>query len=109
MQDVNDFVPIFKAETDDHLTNLDKGLVELEKHPDDKELIEELYREAHTLKGTARVFGFYEIQEIAHKIEDIFDKSLKVILLTSSSIISNPLRKAVTNSLFMDNSPLRIF
>ncbi|MFQ5888048.1 MAG: Hpt domain-containing protein, partial [Candidatus Hydrothermarchaeales archaeon] len=74
MTEKKDLLAIFKAETEDHLTKLDKGLVELEKHPDNMELVSELNREVHTLKGAARVFGFYEIQDIAHRIEDILEK-----------------------------------
>ncbi len=74
MPEKNDFITIFKVEAEDHLTNLDKGLVELEKHPENLELVKELNREAHTLKGSSRILGYHEIQEIAHKIEDIFEK-----------------------------------
>ena len=68
MPDKKDFISIFKAETEDHLTKLDKGLVDLEKHPQNVELVKELNREVHTIKGSSRIFGFYEIQEIAHRI-----------------------------------------
>jgi two-component system chemotaxis sensor kinase CheA len=75
MADVlKDLIAIFKAETEDHLTKLDNGLVELEKQPDNVELVSDLNREVHTLKGAARVFGFCEIQDIAHRIEDIFEE-----------------------------------
>jgi len=70
---MKDLIAIFKAETEEHLTNLDNGLVELEKQPDNIELVRSLNREVHTLKGAARVFGFSEIQDIAHRIEDIFE------------------------------------
>ena len=74
MPEKKDFISIFKVETEDRLTKLDKGLVELERKPDNIDLVSELNREAHTLKGAARVYGFYEIQDIAHRIEDIFEK-----------------------------------
>jgi two-component system chemotaxis sensor kinase CheA len=75
MPDVmKDLMAIFKAETEEHLTKLDTGLVELEKQPDNVELVKDLNREVHTLKGSARVFGFSEIEDIAHRIEDIFDE-----------------------------------
>ncbi len=74
MSEEKDFIGIFKSETEEHLTEINKGLVELEKNPDNIELVRELNRQAHTIKGSARVFGFHEIQEIAHRIEDIFDK-----------------------------------
>jgi len=71
---MKDLIAIFKAETEEHLTKLDNGLVELEKQPDNLELASSMNREVHTLKGAARVFGFYEIQDIAHRIEDIFEE-----------------------------------
>lgn len=74
MSEMKDLIAVFKAEAEDHLTKLDNGLVELEKQPDNVELVRGLNREVHTLKGAARVFGFCEIQDIAHRIEDIFEK-----------------------------------
>jgi two-component system chemotaxis sensor kinase CheA len=74
MPEMKDLIAIFRAETEDHLTKLDNGLVELEKQPNNIELASSLNREVHTMKGAARVFGFYEIQDIAHRIEDIFEE-----------------------------------
>jgi two-component system chemotaxis sensor kinase CheA len=74
MPEMQDLIAIFKAETEEHLTKLDTGLVELEKQPNNIELLRSLNREVHTLKGSARVFGFTEIQDIAHRIEDIFEE-----------------------------------
>ena len=70
---MKDLIAIFKAETEEHLTKLDNGLIELEKQPNNIELLRDLNREVHTLKGAARVFGFSEIQDIAHRIEDILE------------------------------------
>ena len=74
MPEMKDLIAIFRAETEEHLTKLDNGLVALEKQPNNLELASSLNREVHTLKGAARVFGFYEIQDIAHRIEDIFEE-----------------------------------
>ncbi len=94
MPDKQDFIAIFKAETEEHLTKLNNGLVTLEKHPENLELIKELNREAHTIKGSARVFGYLEIQGIAHKIEDIFDNVAQK-KLTLNSIISDKIFKSL--------------
>ena len=74
MVNKKDYTSLFITEAKDHLTKLDNGLVELEKHPGSLELVKELNREAHTLKGAAGILGFHEIQAIAHRIEDIFDR-----------------------------------
>jgi len=71
---MKDLIAIFKAETEEHLTKLDNGLIELERQPNSVNLASDLNREVHTLKGAARVFGFCEIQDIAHRIEDIFEE-----------------------------------
>ncbi|MEW6324266.1 MAG: hybrid sensor histidine kinase/response regulator [Nitrospirota bacterium] len=62
----------FKAEADEHLGKMDRGLLALEKNPADADVLHELFRVAHTLKGAAWMMGFVEIKEIAHKIEDLF-------------------------------------
>jgi two-component system chemotaxis sensor kinase CheA len=71
---MKDLIAIFKVETEEHLTKLDNGLVELERQPNNVNLASDLNREVHTLKGAARVFGFTEIQDIAHRVEDIFEE-----------------------------------
>jgi two-component system, chemotaxis family, sensor kinase CheA len=73
MPEMKDLIAIFKAETEEHLTKLEQGLVDLEKQPENVELVRSLNREVHTLKGAARVFGFNGIQDIAHRIEDLFE------------------------------------
>lgn len=73
MPEMKDLIAIFKAETEEHLTKLEQGLVELEKQPENVELVRSLNREVHTLKGAARVFGFNGIQDIAHGTEDLFE------------------------------------
>ena len=64
MSDENDFIPIFKAEVEETLTALNSGVVHLEKQPDQPELVKELNRQAHNVKGSARVFGFLEIEKL---------------------------------------------
>jgi two-component system chemotaxis sensor kinase CheA len=81
-----ELVALFRAETADHLTKLDNGLVELEKRPDQTELVKSLNREIHTLKGAARVFGFKDIQNIAHGIEDAFEGVIAGRVTFSSSV-----------------------
>lgn len=86
MPDKRDFIAIFKAETEERLNKLYNGLIELEKQPDNSELMKELNREAHTIKGSARVFGYNEIQDITHKIEDIFENVAQKKLVFNSTV-----------------------
>lgn len=81
------FLEQFKAESKEHLYNLSQGLLRLEKEPQNREVIDEIFREAHTLKGSATMMGFNTIRDISHAIEDVLDKIRnKQIVLTSEMI-----------------------
>ena len=68
------FLSKFKSEASEHLQNLNNGLLVLEKDPENEEVIREIFRVVHTLKGASKMMGFTKIGEIAHKIEDIFEE-----------------------------------
>ena len=72
--DMREILEEFLIEADEILANLDQDLIELESNPEDKELLNKIFREMHTLKGGAGFLGLTSIVEIAHKIEDIFNK-----------------------------------
>ena len=61
---------LFKAESEEHLQHLDDALLRLEKTPTDQALLEDAFREAHSLKGAARMLGLTSIQTPAHRLED---------------------------------------
>lgn len=65
------YLDIFLKEADEHIVSLQNRLLDLEKEPDNKVLIHDLLRNAHTLKGSARMLGFEDISVIAHKMEDL--------------------------------------
>jgi two-component system chemotaxis sensor kinase CheA len=64
------YLDIFLKEAQEHIQSLQTNLLVLEKEPDNKALIHELLRNAHTLKGSARMLGFEDISVIAHRMED---------------------------------------
>ncbi|MCB0833338.1 MAG: Hpt domain-containing protein, partial [Bacteroidetes bacterium] len=70
--ELKEMMSIFKVESEEHLKNLNKCLLKLEESPKSKELLEELFRTAHSIKGSARMMGFGKIESVSHKIEDIF-------------------------------------
>ena len=78
---------IFKDESDEHLSNINKCLLELEKRPDDASIIAELFREAHSIKGSARMLGVVSIQNLAHKMEDLLGLAKDGTILVSPEII----------------------
>jgi two-component system chemotaxis sensor kinase CheA len=75
--DLQEILTIFKGETEEHLQKLNEGILALEKDPGRKNLIEEVFREAHNIKGAARMIGFEEVEKLAHSLEDIFNEARK--------------------------------
>ena len=61
---------LFQAEGEEHLQTLDEGLLRLETRPDDQVTLEEVFRAAHSLKGTSRMIGVSGVELIAHHMED---------------------------------------
>lgn len=68
---------LFKAESAEHLARLDDSLLRLEKAPGDATVLEEAFREAHSLKGAARMLGLTGIETTAHDLESIFNAARK--------------------------------
>jgi len=75
---------IFIEESREELDELNRALVELEKHPDQVEIIDTMFRLTHTLKGNAAAMDEADIANLAHKIEDVFVtlRNRKIILST---------------------------
>ncbi|MGD1804532.1 hybrid sensor histidine kinase/response regulator [Dapis sp. BLCC M126] len=62
---------VFQTASEEHLEKLDEGFLYLEKHPEDLEKLEQLLREAHSLKGDAGMLGVKDVSQIAHQIEHL--------------------------------------
>jgi len=67
------YIEVFIEETREHLQNLTQMLLQLEKNPEDKETINEIFRSAHTLKGMSGTMGFESMSGLTHKMEDVLD------------------------------------
>ena len=87
--ELTEILNIFQVEADDIISKMNNSLLDLERNPKNKELILLLFRNAHSLKGAARMIGFNSIQTLAHKMEDILDlaQENKLILNTKISDI----------------------
>jgi len=70
--EIVEILNIFREESEEQIQKLNKNLLRLEANPKDSTAISELFREAHSLKGAARMIGLNDIQLIAHKLEDVF-------------------------------------
>jgi len=68
-----ELVEVFVLEAEEHIRSMSQALVELEHQPDSKELLQQIRRSAHSLKGSAAMVGFSEITQLAHRMEDLLD------------------------------------
>lgn len=69
--DIKKFVLRFIEEARDHLSRMSSGLADLEQGAADAEQINNLFRSAHTLKGSSRMLKLVPITETAHSLEDL--------------------------------------
>ncbi|MEN8198974.1 MAG: hybrid sensor histidine kinase/response regulator [Thermodesulfobacteriota bacterium] len=61
---------LFRSESEEHIQQLEQGFLHLEKEPGNEAVLEEVLREAHSLKGAARMLGLGPIERIGHCLED---------------------------------------
>jgi len=80
-------LPIFRAEAEDQLQILEEGLVQLERKVHDPELVQALFRAAHTLKGSAGMIGHKRMVDLTHALETVLDGVRKQTLDPSSELI----------------------
>ena len=72
-QNNKEIMEIFRTESEEIQEKIFNNLFALENTPANKELIGNVYRDLHSLKGAVRMVGFNNLQMIFHKMEDIFD------------------------------------
>ncbi|KUL35834.1 chemotaxis protein CheA [Actinoplanes awajinensis] len=70
---MNPLLAQFLAEANDLLVAVDDGLLQLERKPGDPELVNEVFRAAHTFKGSSGLFDFPELTRLTHAAEDLLD------------------------------------
>lgn len=76
-EELEEVLSIFQEESEEQIQKLNENMLRLEANPQDEKAIQEIFREAHSLKGAARMIGLDDIQTIAHKLEDIFGLARK--------------------------------
>ncbi len=69
----SELMEIFLLEAEEHLLSMHSSLRHLEVNPVHPEMIQNVRRSAHSLKGTAAMIGFQQITHLAHRMEDLLD------------------------------------
>lgn len=82
-----EFRDIYRTTSEERLQKLEAGLLNLEKHPDDETTLEELLREAHSLKGDSRSADLEAVETLTHAVEDVLlcIKKQQIILTSEVS------------------------
>lgn len=75
--EMKEIVDSFIIETKEILEKLDVDLIELENHSTDSELLNEVFRSFHTIKGTSGFLGLDNLTKVTHRCEDILNKLRK--------------------------------
>ncbi len=71
--DISQYKELFIAEAREHLEALNRSLLDFEKSPGDEDLLTEIFRSAHTLKGMSATMGYEGMTELAHEMENVLD------------------------------------
>ena len=85
--DVSQYLDLFLDETKEHLQNLSDQIMRLEENPEDADVINEIFRAAHTLKGMAGTMGFKRMQTLTHDMENVFSEVRSGKLKVRSEIV----------------------
>jgi len=85
--DMSRYKKIFMEESREHLNKLNQLSLDLERNPDDMEVVNAIFREAHSVKGMSASMGFESISELTHKVEDLMDVIRKGIITIHPDII----------------------
>ena len=105
-EEFDEILNIFREETDEIIDKLNNNLLRLENTPKDKEILVYMFRDAHSLKGAARMIGFNNIQRLAHKVEDVLglakenkisiNHTISDILYKSLDFLSDIIQKSIS-------------
>jgi two-component system chemotaxis sensor kinase CheA len=86
-EDMREIFDSYLAEAKEILDHLSQDFLALEKHPANTDLLNNIFRGVHTLKGTSSFLGFTQMTELAHTSEDLLNKLRKGDILADGKII----------------------
>jgi two-component system chemotaxis sensor kinase CheA len=86
--DTSQYLSLFLEESEENIENLNQSMLELEKNPEDIEIISEIFRYAHTLKGMSATMGYNNLAELTHNMENVLDKLRNKELKASTGLVT---------------------
>ncbi|WP_060826778.1 hybrid sensor histidine kinase/response regulator [Sulfurospirillum cavolei] len=87
MEDIQEILEDFLVEAFELIEQLDQNLVELESNPDDLELLNSIFRVAHTIKGSSSFLNFNILTQLTHHMEDVLNKARHGDLKLTSEVM----------------------
>ena len=87
LDEMQSIIDEFMIETNEIIESLDSNLIKLEKEPGNLDLLNEIFRGAHTMKGTSGFLGFDELMRLTHHMEDVLNKLRKNELQVNEEIM----------------------
>lgn len=85
--DITEFYQTFFDEADELLRDMEQHLLELDPFDPDSEQLNAIFRSAHSIKGGAATFGFTQLQNTTHTLENLLDKARHDELTLTPDII----------------------
>lgn len=90
--DISQYKDLFITEAQEHLDALNKFLLQLESDPRNLDVVTEIFRSAHTLKGMSATMGYDQLTELAHEMENLLEHlrtgSIEITTLVVDTLFS---------------------
>ncbi len=86
--EMDEGVQIFVSECKELLEDMESALLGCEKNPNDPDLINQVFRSVHTIKGSAGLFGFEDIIKFTHVLENVLDDVRDCLIPVTADIIT---------------------
>ncbi len=83
----NSLLRDFIAETGEHLEETERNLLRLEQEPGNADLLNEIFRSVHTIKGSSEYLGMERIAELSHRLESLLDLLRRGERHTDSAVV----------------------
>lgn len=87
MEDIQEILEDFLVEAFELIDQIDQDLVELESNPEDLELLNRIFRVAHTVKGSSSFLNFDVLTKLTHHMEDVLNKARRAELSITPDVM----------------------